>query len=78
MNLIDIFSSVSPQSFRIQESKLKTMFHILWEKLVASVLKLMRAAAQAASSNFSRESEHPVQRAKGENAFGVNGNALNF
>lgn len=55
------------------------MFHILWEKLVASVLKLMRAATQAARSNFFfREPEHPVQSAKGENAFGVNDSALNF
>lgn len=66
MNLIDIFSSVSPQSFRIQESKLKTMFHILWEKLVASVLKLMRAAAQAASSNFFLGNQNILSREPGE------------
>ena len=55
------------------------MFHILGEKLVASVLKLMRAAVQAASSIFfPREPEHPVQSTKGQHAFGANDNALNF
>lgn len=78
MNLIDVFSSTSPQSCKSQKSKLKAMFHILWEKLVASVLELMRAAAQAASSISSREPEHFVQSTKGQHAFGANDNALNF
>lgn len=54
------------------------MFHILDEKVVVSVLKLMRAAAPAEAPISSQQGKRPVQSAEGERAIGVRDNVLNF
>lgn len=74
------FSSMSPQSCRSQKNQIKNYVSHFVREVSCICIKINESGRPSSKLQFFffREPEHPVQSAKGENAFGVNDSALNF